>query len=144
MQFRRVDLATDYLFSTWCRSDLRQTPAQAAQEKSGIKGVNYGWAAVGADEATYRNPNYPIDLSGEDRSLPPATVVIAPYKPDCKALRDILLTRADYKALFYTLSALPHDAPSCPGGPTTCTFRDTEYRAEDAYAFECAPARLPV
>ena len=77
-------------------------------------------------------------MKGWERTEPPPTVVIAAYKEDCKRLRAILMSRADYRALTYT-------APRCntaewgddaPGGRTTCQIPAIEYPAANAYAFK--------
>lgn len=143
MKGRKVNLATSFNFVTFCTSDLKKTPREAAEQNTGIKGVNFGLQEAGADPETYRNPNYAIDLSGEDRSLPTATVVIAPYKADCKELRDILLTRADYRALMYSYKRTD-GARLGLGEGTTCEIPDAVFAARDAYAFECASQHLPV
>lgn len=138
---RQVNLKTNYLFVTFSRGDLAMTPAEAAAENSGIKPVNYGWQAKGADPATFRNANFKIDLSGEDRTLPPVTLVIAPYKADCKMLREILLQRDDYKALMYSAKK-SELADQWPNGDISCRFETTVYSAADAYAFEYAHSSL--
>ena len=131
-------LSTNSLFVTFFRGDLLKTPEELVAEASGIKPLNYGWHAAGADEGSYRNPAYTYRLKGWERTEPPPTVVIAPYKEDCKRLRKILMGRADYRALTYT-------SPTCdvqqfgddaPGGQTTCQMAKILYQAANAYAFK--------
>lgn len=131
---RIVHIEHDALFMTFHRPDLALTAEEAVAAIADlpgdqrIKGVGYGRPAH--ERGAFRAPGFAA--SAEDRTLPPATMVITDTKAECKAVHRQLLARPDYNALQYThADGQTH--------PLMLPLSTRPYGAHDAFCFRCAP-----
>lgn len=128
---RTVDLATDTKFVTFYRPDLDIAPREA---NGVIKPFDYPM------RAGHRNNAYAMDSQGTERVQPPATVVVTATKAECKAMREELMKRADYKALLTGT-----DLSRAHGYRRQGHVLDAQglwFKGAEAYAFRCAQNHL--